>query len=133
MIPPDTAVRILTAVCYLSCHPAHLTVSFIIAFAHYFIGHLRKTSTIHLRGQWSPSHTKYIYIKSTTVYDPRQNWDSPNPSLASECPSPRNRGRGEGGEARLPADEGFGESQFRRLEKKLCTLPTLCPHIFPYL
>jgi hypothetical protein len=41
------------------------------------------------------------------------------------CPSPRNQG---GGGAHSPAGEGLGESQFRRLEKKLSTLPTLCPH-----
>ncbi len=30
-----------------------------------------------------------------------------------------------GGRAHSPAGEGLGESQFRRLEKKLSTLPTL--------
>jgi hypothetical protein len=39
------------------------------------------------------------------------------------CPSPRNP---RGGGANSPAGEGLGESQFRRLEKKLITLPTLC-------
>jgi hypothetical protein len=35
-----------------------------------------------------------------------------------------------GGGAHLPAGEGLGESQFRRLEKKLSTLPTLWwPHM----
>jgi hypothetical protein len=39
--------------------------------------------------------TKYVHIKSTTVYAPRRNWDSPNPFFASECsPPPRNRGGG---------------------------------------
>jgi hypothetical protein len=59
---------------------------------------------------------------------PRRNWDSPNPSLASECaPPPRTGGWG-GGET-LACGRGvgaLGESQFRRLEKKLRTLPTLC-------
>jgi hypothetical protein len=43
---------------------------------------------------------------------PRWNWDSPNPSLASECapPPPPRTGKGE-------------ESPLRRLEKKLSTLP----------
>ncbi len=65
----------------------------------------------------------YVYIKSSTVYcmSPRRNGFS-NPSLASECaPSPRTGGGG----AESPAGEGLGESQFRRLEKKLSTLPTL--------
>jgi len=51
----------------------------------------------------------------------RRNWDSHNPSPAGECaphPIP--------GEAQSPAGEGLGESQFRRLEKKFSTLPTLC-------
>ncbi len=49
---------------------------------------------------------------STILYVPRQNWDSPTPSLASECallPEPK----GGGGK------EGLGESQFRRVEKSL--------------
>jgi hypothetical protein len=53
---------------------------------------------------------------------PRRNWDSSYSSLASECaPPPRIRGGG----THSPAGEGLGESQFRRLEKKLSTLPTL--------
>ncbi len=55
----------------------------------------------------------------------RRNRDSPNPSLASECAlctAPQNRG---GGGAHSPAGEGLGESHFRRLKKKLSTLPTL--------
>ncbi len=48
------------------------------------------------------------------------------PSLSSECaqspPLPQNL-RGEG--AHSPAGEGLGESQFRRMEKKLSTLTTL--------
>jgi hypothetical protein len=53
---------------------------------------------------------------------PRWNWDSPTPSLASECAPPPGT---KGGGALSPAGEGLGESQFRRLEKKLNTLPTL--------
>ncbi len=57
---------------------------------------------------------------------PRPNWNSPTPSPASErapllLPEPK-----EGGEAHSPEGEGVGESQFRRLVKKLRTLPTLC-------
>jgi hypothetical protein len=53
---------------------------------------------------------------------PRWNWDSPTPSLASECAiPPRTKGRG----AHSPAGEGLGESQFRRLEKSLA-LCLLC-------
>jgi hypothetical protein len=54
---------------------------------------------------------------------PRWNWDSPNPSLASECAPPRGT---TGGGAHSPVGDGLGESQFQRLEKKLSTLPTLC-------
>ncbi len=84
----------------------------------------------------------FSYIKSTKVYVQSSELDSPNPSLASECAppaSPQNRGEGGtltsgwGGHthqrvrgAHSPAGEGLGESQFRRLEKKLSTLPTLC-------
>jgi hypothetical protein len=49
----------------------------------------------------------------------------PNSSLASKCdPPPRTGGRG----AHSPGDEGLGESQFRRFEKKLGTHPTLWFH-----
>jgi hypothetical protein len=52
---------------------------------------------------------------------PRRNWDSPTPSLASECaPPPRTKGG-----AHSRAGERLGESQFQRLAKKLSTLPTL--------
>jgi hypothetical protein len=43
-------------------------------------------------------------------------------SLA-RVPAPPPRTGGGGGEAHSPAGEGLGESQFRRLEKKLNTLP----------
>ncbi len=46
---------------------------------------------------------------------PRRNWDSPTPSIASECAPPPNPGGG----------GGVGESQFRRLEKSLA-LCLLC-------
>ncbi len=54
----------------------------------------------------------------------RRSWDSPTPlSRQRVCPSPRTKG---GGGAHSPAGEGVGEFQFRRLKKKLSTLPTLC-------
>ncbi len=54
-----------------------------------------------------PDPTKYVYIKCTTVYVP-----SPELGLSH----PLACGLGGGG----------GPIQFRRLEKKLSTLPTLC-------
>jgi len=73
---------------------------------------------------WS---TKYVYIhtyiKSTTVYVPSSEFGLSQPlSRQRVCLSPQNRG-GEG--AHSPSGEGLGESQFRRLEKRLSTLPTL--------
>ncbi len=50
---------------------------------------------------------------------PRRGWDSPTPSLASECVPPPGT---KGGRVHSRASEGLGESQFRRLEKKLSTL-----------
>jgi hypothetical protein len=52
---------------------------------------------------------------------PRRNWDSPNPSLASECAPPPEQGGG----AHSPAAKGVRESQFQRLEKRLA-LCLLC-------
>jgi hypothetical protein len=68
-----------------------------------------------------------ISLWTATVYrmSPRRNWDSPTPSLASECaPPPEPKGW-----VHSPAGEGLGESQFRRQEKKLSTLPTLWTHL----
>ncbi len=92
---------------------------------------LRMEKEIFIRSLWRylfiVYNTKNMYIKSTTVYVPRRNWDSPNPSLASECaPPPRTGGRG----AHSPAGAGLGASQFRRLEKMLSTLPTLWCTVF---
>ncbi len=53
---------------------------------------------------------------------PRWNWDSPTPLAASECALPP---KPKGGGAHSPAAKGLGESQFRRLEKRLA-LCLLC-------
>ncbi len=68
----------------------------------------------------STSSTKTYSIKSTTVCVPSSKLrlsQDPHPhSHASECgPPPPHYQRGE---AHPPADEGVGEFQFRRLEKK---------------
>ncbi len=52
----------------------------------------------------------------------RRNWDSPNQSPASECVLPPYTNGGGG--THSPAAKGVGEFQFRRLEKKIGTLPT---------
>jgi hypothetical protein len=55
---------------------------------------------------------------------PRRNWDSPNPSPASECAPPHPWTKGWG--AHSPAGGGWGSSNSEDWEKKLSTLPTLC-------
>jgi hypothetical protein len=55
-------------------------------------------------------------------FSSRRNWDSPTPLAAGGCGPPL---FGPGGRANSLAREELGESQFRRLEKKLSTLPTL--------
>jgi hypothetical protein len=88
-------------------HAATLFTYFYILhrkYIQYFIYNTRRVPLLI-------SSTKYVHIKSTTVYAPRRNWDSPNPFLASECsPPPRNRGEG----ATSLRVGGWGESQFRR-------------------
>ncbi len=69
-----------------------------------------------------PPQSTYIY-RAPQCMSPRRNWDSPTPLAAGECslpPGPM------GGGTHPPAAKGVGETQFRRLEKKLSTLPTLC-------
>jgi hypothetical protein len=56
---------------------------------------------------------------------PRRNWDSPNPSLASECaPPPRIRGAGEEGHTSLRV-RGWGSLNSDNLRKSLA-LCLLC-------
>jgi hypothetical protein len=74
-------------------------------------------------------NTKYCTYMTRVpqCLSPRPNWDSPTPSLASECvPPPEQKGGG----THSHADEGLGESQFGRLEKKPRTLSTLCTRTF---
>jgi hypothetical protein len=74
---------------------------------------------ISVDGNWAQS--TYIYSEPQCM-SPRRNWVSPNPlSPASVTLPPEPKGAG----THSPAGEGLGESQFRRLEKKLRTLSTL--------
>jgi hypothetical protein len=67
------------------------------------------------------TQSTYIY-RIPQCISPRWNWDNPTPSPRRRvCTPPLVPGGG----AQSPAGEGLGESQFRRLEKKLSTLPTL--------
>jgi hypothetical protein len=80
------------------------------------------TDTVVL--DYMEAHQKVHIYRVPQCMSPRWNWDSPNPSLATRqrlCLSPELKG----GRAHSPAGEGVGESQFRRLEKKFSTLPTL--------
>jgi hypothetical protein len=71
---------------------------------------------------WCAVCTKYLYIKSTTVYVPSLELGLPHPfSRKRLCPSPGPKGGG----AHSPAAKGVGESQFQRLEKRLA-LCLLC-------
>ncbi len=69
--------------------------------------------------------SKYIYLEYHSCRSPRWNWDCPTPSPASECVPPPHTPRAKGRGASSPADEGVGESQFGRLEKKLSILSIL--------
>ncbi len=68
--------------------------------------------------------TKYIYLKSTTVYVPSSELGISHPPLspASVPLPPEQRG---GGGAQSPTGEGLRESQYGRLEKSLA-LCLLC-------
>ncbi len=61
--------------------------------------------------------TKYVYIKSTTVFVSSSELGPPDPSLASECaPTPRTGG---GGHTRLRVRGWGSPNSPQRLEKKL--------------
>jgi hypothetical protein len=84
-----------------------------------------RRSSLLTEGRGRIQITKVHVYKSTTEYVPSSELGLSHPlSRQRVCPSPRNQ-RGGGGGAHSPAGEGLGESQFRRLEKKLSTLPTL--------
>jgi hypothetical protein len=98
-------------------YPRFAMLNFVRKKVKITILHSTCTSAIHREVR--PRST-YDY----SVCPPRRNWDSPNPSPASECeipPPPWTKGWG----AHSHAGEGLGESLLRRLEKKLSTLPTL--------
>jgi hypothetical protein len=67
-------------------------------------------------------HKVHTYIEYHSVR-PLVGFGTSHPlSRQRVCPSPGTNGWG----AHSPGSEGLGESQFRRLEKRLSTLPTLC-------
>ncbi len=89
-----------------NAHQSHLSTSTILC-------------TFQERAVYSTAQSTYIY-RAPQCMSPRRNWDSPNPSPASECAlsPPRTNGGAHGyGDGRVP---------IRRLEKKLTTLPALC-------
>jgi hypothetical protein len=71
---------------------------------------------------WSRKSTKYIYTEHHSVCPLVGIGTPPNPLPQASVPVPSPRTKGWGAAA---AAKGVGEFQFRRLEKKLSTLPTL--------
>ncbi len=69
--------------------------------------------------------TKYVHIKSTTVYVPSSELGLSHPlSRQRVCPYPRNQGGG----AHSPAGEGLGASNYNDWSKSLA-LCLLCGHL----
>ncbi len=70
-----------------------------------------------------PQSTVHYIPRVPQCMSPRWNWEPPPPPLQeASLPIPPEPG----GVAHSPACEGVGESQFRWLEKNLCTLTTTC-------
>jgi hypothetical protein len=60
---------------------------------------------VHLTPLRIPLITKYVHIKSATVYAPRRNWDSPQPPTRRlVCPLPPVSG----GRGTLAGEKGVG-------------------------
>ncbi len=72
-------------------------------------------------------HKVRIYKEYHSVCPLIRIGTNPTPLSPASVPLPPELGRGK----RSPAGEGLGESQFRRLEKKLSTLLTLCLYYVP--
>jgi hypothetical protein len=68
-------------------------------------------------------HKVHIYIEYDNVYPLVGIGTLPTTHTQASVPLPPGT---RGGGAHSPAGEGLGESQFRRIEKKLNTLSTLC-------
>ncbi len=126
MWPTFTYVNILHCTLQFSyCRYVDLESRFFsLPVYRHFCGNVNQESFYNVLPQ-----STYIYRVPRRM-SPRRNWDSPTP-LSSQlvCTSPRTGG----GHTRL-RPRGGGESQFRqfrRLEKKLSILPTLC--VLPYL
>jgi hypothetical protein len=107
----------------------HLHFSLIISSFSVCFG---STACLLLWPMLAKHHKVHIYKEYHSVC-PLVGWDSPIPSLASECAPPHRTG---GGGAHSPAGEGLGESQFRRLEKSLalfllCAKHRPLSHVFP--
>jgi hypothetical protein len=75
-------------------------------------------------GRQRENHKVLIYLEHHSVCPLVGIGTPPTPLPQASVPSPPPPGPKSGGE-HSPAAKGVGESQFRRLEKKLSTLPTL--------
>jgi hypothetical protein len=74
-------------------------------------------------------HKVHIFTEYHSVCPLVGTGTLPPPISPASVPLPPEPKRGGG--AHSPAGEGLGEFQFRRLEKKLRTLPTLCSIVYP--
>jgi hypothetical protein len=76
----------------------------------------------------TPTKYKHILYRVSQCMSPRRNWDSPTPSLASECaPPPGTKGRG----AHSPAGWGSPNSDDWRNSLALCySVNTLLPPLY---
>jgi hypothetical protein len=77
------------------------------------------TYIIHSFGESSMiTNTKYVHIKSTTVYAPRRNWDSPQPPTRRlVCPLPPVSG----GRGTLAGEKGVGRVPIPTVVLFICT------------
>jgi hypothetical protein len=98
-----------TAACQMIIHVKDTEPPRVSTCPHSFVDYLGMT-------------TKYPYKKSTTAYSmsPRRNRTLPTPLSPASVPLPP--ASVPLTKAHSPTGEGLGESQFRRLEKKLSTL-----------
>jgi len=120
--------NIYTSTCVNGLFPLVQYRSWVSAFGQILSNEDEAILDCIIRLYFWPAAYIYIHWYSKLSITPlrvstRWNWDSPTSSLASECAPPPGT---KGGGAHLPACEGFGESQFRRQEKKSLALCLLC-------
>jgi hypothetical protein len=109
----------------------HFLISFLVKICRFFSFREILFTAVENSSPGLANTTKYLYIEYHSVR-PLVDLGLPQPlSRKQVCPPPPPGPKGGGGAPPLRLE--VGESQFRRLEKKLSPLPTLWPTLLQWI